>query len=212
MTETPLLEPASPALRELRFAVVDLETTGGSPKAKWDKEGRFVQPSEITEVGLVSLSGLVVDDRFSSLASIQGFLPEEIQRLTGISLPMLAGAPPWEQVAMKLIPKLEGRIWVAHHAPYDGSFLKAWLPEGIWRRHRLICTRLLTKKLIPELPRRSLADLCTHLGITNTRAHRALQDAEATGEVLQHLLKRAEAQGLDGEAFLTLGEVPWSKV
>lgn len=212
MTETPLLETASSALRELRFAVVDLETTGGSPKAKWDKEGRFVQPSEITEVGLVSLSGLVVDDRFSSLASIQGFLPEEIQRLTGISLPMLAGAPPWEQVAMKLIPKLEGRIWVAHHAPYDGSFLKAWLPEGIWRRHRLICTRLLTKKLIPELPRRSLADLCTHLGITNTRAHRALQDAEATAEVLQHLLKRAEDQGLDGEAFLTLGEVPWSKV
>jgi DNA polymerase-3 subunit epsilon len=212
MSEQPLLEPVSPALRELRFAVVDLETTGGSPKAKWNKDGKFVQPSEITEVGLVGLAGLVVDDRWSSLAAIQGFLPEEIQRLTGISLPMLAGAPPWEQVAMQLIPRLEGRIWVAHHAPYDGAFLKAWLPEGIWRRHRLICTRLLTKKLIPELPRRSLADLCEHLGITNTRAHRALQDAEATAEVLQHLLKQAEDQGLDGEAFLGIGEVMWNKV
>ena len=212
MSEQPLLEPVSPALRELRFAVVDLETTGGSPKAKWNKDGKFVQPSEITEVGLVGLAGLVVDDRWSSLAAIQGFLPEEIQRLTGISLPMLAGAPPWEKVAMQLIPRLEGRIWVAHHAPYDGAFLKAWLPEGIWRRHRLICTRLLTKKLIPELPRRSLADLCEHLGITNTRAHRALQDAEATAEVLQHLLKQAEDQGLDGEAFLGIGEVMWNKV
>ena len=212
MSEQPLLEPVSPALRELRFAVVDLETTGGSPKAKWNKDGKFVQPSEITEVGLVGLAGLVVDDRWSSLAAIKGFLPEEIQRLTGISLPMLAGAPPWEQVAMQLIPRLEGRIWVAHHAPYDGAFLKAWLPEGIWRRHRLICTRLLTKKLIPELPRRSLADLCEHLGITNTRAHRALQDAEATAEVLQHLLKQAEDQGLDGEAFLGIGEVMWNKV
>ena len=101
---------------------------------------------------------------------------------------------------------------MAHHAPYDGSFLKAWLPEGIWRRHRLVCTRLLAKKLIPELPRRGLADLCAFLGITNTRAHRALQDAEATAELLQHLMSRAEAQGLDGEAFLRLGEVPWNKV
>lgn len=212
MTQPPLLETGAPALRELRFAVVDLETTGGTPKARWGKDGRFLQPSEITEVGLVRLSGLVVEDRWSSLAAIQGFLPEEIQRLTGISLPMLAGAPPWEQVALKLAPKLEGRIWVAHHAPFDGSFLKAWLPEGVWHRHRLICTRLLAKKLIPELPRRSLAELCDFLGITNTRAHRALQDAEATAEALQHLLRRAEEQGLDGEAFLALGEVAWSKV
>jgi len=212
MTQPPFLESASPALREMRFAVVDLETTGGTPKAKWDKEGRFHQPSEITEIGIVGLAGLVVEDRWSSLASIQGFLPEEIQRLTGISLPMLAGAPPWEQVAMKTIPHMEGRVWVAHHAPYDGAFLKAWLPEGVWRRHRLICTRLLAKKLIPELPRRSLADLCTFLGITNTRAHRALQDAEATAEALQHLVKRAEEQGLDGEAFLAAGEVAWAKV
>jgi len=212
MNQQPLLETGSLALRDLRFAVLDLETTGGSPKARWGKDGRFLQPSEITEVGLVRLSGQVVEDRWSSLASIQGFLPEEIQRLTGISLPMLAGAPPWEQVALKLAPKLEGRVWVAHHAPYDGSFLKAWLPEGVWRRHRVICPRLLAKKLIPDLPRRSLADLCEYLGITNTRAHRALQDAEATSEALQHLLQRAEDQGLEGEAFLALGEVAWNKV
>ena len=208
----PLLETESPGLRDLRFAVLDLETTGGSPKARWGKDGRFIRASEITEVGLVRLAGPVVQDRFSSLAAIEGFLPEEIQRLTGISLPMLAGAPPWEQVALRLAPLLEGRVWVAHHAPYDGSFLKAWLPEGVWRRHRLICTRLLAKKLLPDLPRRSLAELCAHLGITNTRAHRALQDAEATAEALQHLLQRAEDQGLDGDAFLAAGEVPWSKV
>lgn len=212
MTDTPLLASTSPGLRELRFAVLDLETTGGSPRARWTKDGRFSPASEITEVGLVRLSGTVMEDRWSSLAAIEGFLPEEIQRLTGITLPMLAGAPTWERVALQLAPQLEGRVWVAHHAPFDGAFLKAWLPEGIWRRHRLVCTRLLAKRLIPELPRRSLADLCAFLGITNTRAHRALQDAEATAEALQHLLQRAEDQGLDGGAFLALGEVPWVKV
>ncbi len=212
MTDGSLLEPASLGLRELRFAVLDLETTGGTPRGRWGRDGRFIPASEITEVGLVQLSGPVLEDRWSSLAAIEGFLPEEIQRLTGISLPMLAGAPSWEKVALHLAPKLEGRVWVAHHAPFDGSFLKAWLPEGVWRRHRLICTRLLAKRLIPELPRRSLAELCAFLGIVNTRAHRALQDAEATAEALQHLLQRAEAEGMDGEAFLTAGEVPWAKV
>ncbi len=212
MTDTPLLASTSPGLRELRFAVLDLETTGGSPRARWTKDGRFSPASEITEVGLVRLSGTVMEDRWSSLAAIEGFLPEEIQRLTGITLPMLAGAPTWERVALQLAPQLEGRVWVAHHAPFDGAFLKAWLPEGIWRRHRLVCTRLLAKRLIPELPRRSLAELCAFLGITNTRAHRALQDAEATAEALQHLLQRAEDQGLDGEAFLAAGEVSWGKV
>ena len=212
MTDGTLLETASPRLRELRFAVLDLETTGGTPRARWGKDGRFHPPSAITEVGLVRLAGPVTEDRWSSLAAIEGFLPEEIQRLTGISLPMLAGAPSWERVALQLAPRLEGRVWVAHHAPFDGSFLKAWLPEGLWRRHRLVCTRLLAKKLIPELPRRSLAELCEFLGIVNTRAHRALQDAEATAEALQHLLQRAEDQGLDGEAFLAAGEVPWTRV
>ncbi|HEX9081488.1 MAG TPA: 3'-5' exonuclease [Holophagaceae bacterium] len=212
MTDLPLLAPATPGLRELRFAVIDLETTGGTPRSRWGKDGRFIPASEITEVGVVRMAGSVMEDRWTSLAAIEGFLPEEIQRLTGITLPMLAGAPSWEKVALQLAPKLEGRVWVAHHAPFDGSFLKAWLPEGVWRRHRLVCTRLLAKKLIPELPRRSLAELCEFLGIVNTRAHRALQDAEATAEALQHLLQRAEQQGLDGEAFLALGEVPWNKV
>ena len=51
MSQQPLLESGSPVLRELRFAVLDLETTGGSPRARWGKDGRFLQPSEITDNG-----------------------------------------------------------------------------------------------------------------------------------------------------------------
>ena len=40
--EGPLLLTEEPQpLRSLRFAVVDLETTGGSPKAFWDRKERF---------------------------------------------------------------------------------------------------------------------------------------------------------------------------
>ena len=206
LTEPPL------SLRDLRFAIVDLETSGGMPKGYWDRHERFQPAAEITEVGVVTLSGPVVEDRFQRLCAIEGALPGIIQSLTGITPRMLADAPAWATVAFDLATVMEGRVWVAHHAPFDGGFLKAYLPEGLWGRHRLICTRLLVKALVPELPRRSLAECCAHFGIVNTRAHRALADAEATAELLQHLMARAEERELDAEAFLSLGEVAWKKL
>lgn len=207
-----LLPPALPSLRELSFAVVDLETSGGSPKAGWDKQGRFREAAEITEVGLVHLSGPIRQGSFQRLCAIEGALPGVIQSITGITPDMLQDAPTWERVALELFEHLEGRIWVAHHAPFDGSFLKAWLPQGLWHRHRLLCTRLLVMRLVPELKSRSLGDCCAHFGIVNTRAHRALADAEATAELLQHLMGIAEGQGMDGETFLQAGAVDWAKL
>ena len=206
-----LVEPPT-TIRQLRFAIIDLETTGGSPKSFWDKREVFHPPSEITDIGVVRMAGPVVEDSFECLAAVEGPYPANIQRLTGITPDMLVGADPWERVALRSAPHLEGRVWVAHHAPFDGSFLKAWLPQGLWHRHRLICTRLLAKALIPEAQSRALVRLCALLGIPNRRPHRALPDAEATAELMKHLIERAEAKGLDGETFLALGEVVWGKL
>ncbi|MBS1785131.1 MAG: 3'-5' exonuclease [Acidobacteria bacterium] len=206
-----LPEPPLP-IRDLRFAVIDLETSGGTPKAFWDRQDRFHTAAEITEVGIVTLTGPVVEGRFNRLCAIEGPLPRAIQSLTGITPRLLRDAPAWERVAFEMALILEGRIWVAHHAPFDGGFLKAYLPEGLWHRHHLVCTRLLTKALAPELPRRSLAECCAHFGIVNTRAHRALSDAEATAELLQKLMERAEEGGWDAKGFIALGEVSWKKL
>ncbi|MBL0212060.1 MAG: 3'-5' exonuclease [Holophagaceae bacterium] len=208
----PLLAEEAQPLRTLRFAIIDLETTGGSPKAFWDKKERFHPASEITDVGVVKMCGPVIEGGFEMLSAIEGDYPPLIQRLTGITPAMLAEAKPWEQVALRLASELEGRVWVAHHAPFDGSFLKAWLPQGLWHRHRLVCTRMLAKALVPEAKSRALHQLCLLLNIHNRRAHRALPDAEATAELMQHLLARAEDRDLDANAFLALAEVPWGKV
>ncbi len=207
-----LLAEESQPLRSLRFAVLDLETTGGSPKAFWDKKECFHPASEITDVGVVKMCGPVIEGGFEMLSAIEGDLPTFIQNLTGITPAMLIAAESWERVALRLSVELEGRVWVAHHAPFDGSFLKAWLPQGLWHRHRLICTRLLAKALMPEAKSRALNQLCILLNIHNRRAHRALPDAQATAELMQHLLTRAEDQGLDSKAFLKLGEVHWGKL
>jgi DNA polymerase III epsilon subunit-like protein len=207
-----LLQEEPSTLRSLRFAVVDLETTGGSPQAFWDRNERFHAPSEITEVGAVTLAGRILEGSFQSLCAVEREVPAIIQRLTGITPELLVGAPSWERVALRLAPLLEGRVWVAHHAAFDGSFLKAYLPPGLWSRHRLLCTVRLARKLVPEAPSKSLGALVAFLGLSNRRPHRALPDAEATAELLQHLIDRAEAAGLDPTAFFKAGEVGWKKL
>lgn len=208
-----LLPPAEPlSLRDLSFAVLDLETTGGVAVGRWNRQDRYMPASEITEVGVVFMAGPVVQDRWESLCAIQGHLPQNIQRLTGISLPMLANAPPWPRVALELADRLEGRIWVAHHAPFDGAFLKAQLPEGLWKRHPLVCTRRLAQTLVPEATSRSLASLCELLELHNRRPHRALPDAEVTADLLRLLIQRAEEQGMTSEGFLETGMVSWQKL
>ena len=200
------------ALRDLSWAVVDLETSGGRPKAGWDKNGTFHAASEITEVGLVRLAGSIRQDAFTSLCAVEGGVPAFIQRLTGITPRLLEGAPTWQTVALRLAPLVEGRVWVAHNAPFDGGFLKAYLPEGLWRRHTLVCTVKLAKLLVPEAASRSLGALCETLALSNRRPHRALPDAEATAELLQVLLERAEARGLDAETLLEKGRVDWARL
>jgi len=211
-SDTAWLPESDVDLHALRFAVVDLETSGGGPKAMWTRDERFVPAAEITEVGVVGLSGALREDCFASLCAVEGAIPLSIQRLTGITPVMLERAPSWEQVALRLAEELEGRVWVAHHAPFDGAFLKAYLPEGLWRRHTLLCTRRLAKALVPEAASCSLAALCEVLHLHNRQPHRALADAEATAELLQILLARAEGQGLDGPAFIAKGHVGWEKL
>jgi len=207
-----LLPDPECTLRELQFAIIDLETSGGRPRAGWTRDERFVPAAEITEVGVVFMSGPVLAGSFASLCAVEGGIPVGIQRLTGITPGMLAEAPPWERVALSLAEVLEGRLWVAHHAPFDGAFLKAYLPEGLWRRHTLLCTRRLAKALIPEAESCSLASLCERLELHNRHPHRALPDAEATAELLRILLERAEDRGWSGATFLDKGRVAWEKL
>jgi DNA polymerase III epsilon subunit-like protein len=58
----------------------------------------------------------------------------------------------------------------------------------------VLCTRKLARRLIPELGRYNLDQLCAHFGIANRARHRALGDAEATARALLDLLGIAQSR------------------
>jgi DNA polymerase III subunit epsilon len=78
---------------------------------------------------------------------------------------------------------------VAHNASFDYGFIKAeYARLGYTYSRQTLCTKKLSKKLLPDLGGYSLGNLCKALGIKNESRHRAWGDARATVELFDHLL------------------------
>jgi len=181
-------DEATPRLSEAEFVVVDLETTGLSPRA-----------CTILEIGAVWVSAAGARECFATLVNPNVSIPPAIRALTGIDDGMVAQAPRLAEALaefLRWIGRFPGAPFVAHNASFDANFLArglaaaGFLPLG----RDVLCTRRLAKRVLPELRRLGLDRLTCHFGVVNRAPHRALGDAEATAEVLLHLLDLARGR------------------
>jgi DNA polymerase-3 subunit epsilon len=182
-------------LSEVTFTVVDLETTGSTPGF-----------AKITEIGAVRIEGGEVVGTFSQLVDPRQVIPPMVTGITGISQDMVAGQPLIGEVLPRFVEFSAGSVLVGHNARFDLSFLDYEL--GILTRETFprpaLDTLRLARKLLPQ-GCCSLGSLALRLGLPTQPSHRALPDAQATGELLLVLLARLEEQGvttLEGVARL----------
>ncbi|MBV9772728.1 MAG: 3'-5' exonuclease, partial [Gemmatimonadetes bacterium] len=126
-------------------------------------------------------------------------IPSMITSLTGITDAMVRGAPRFHQVADRIVPLLEGRIFVAHNAPFDWRFMCAEIERatGMLPAGRQLCTVKLARKILPQLPSRSLDGLAEYFGLEIESRHRALDDAVATAKVLLYFIDWMEERGIE---------------
>jgi DNA polymerase III subunit epsilon len=181
--------PSAPtSLLDEDWVVVDVETTGGTPATG----------HRVTEVAAVCVSGGAVVDVFSSLVNPGRPIPSMITRLTGITDAMVRDAPPFRDVAARLCEVLDGRVFVAHNAPFDWRFVCAELEAGggVALRGRKLCTVRLARKLLPQLPSRSLDALVEYFDLRMEARHRAEDDARATAQLLLRLIGILEDRGV----------------
>lgn len=188
-------EPEDPALHTLSYVVVDCETTGGSP-------GRGHRVTEIAAIR-VDRQGRILDE-MQTLVNPLRSIPRMISRLTGITDEMVATAPLFVEVAPRLQALFAGAVFVAHNAPFDLGFINMEMKRGDFAgpKGRVLCTVKLARKMLPELPSRSLDALIDHYGLACESRHRAYGDARATVDVLVRLLDRVQEQGVDTWAEL----------
>ncbi|MDD5673599.1 MAG: exonuclease domain-containing protein [Chitinivibrionales bacterium] len=163
------------------FVAFDLETTGLDHKT-----------DRITEIGAVVFEqGREVRD-FSTLINPGKPIPMAITELTGITDAAVAGAPRFEEVAEKLLDFLRDMPLCGHQIEFDISFLKEELKRIKIVRHdnRQLDTALLARITMPELSHHNLKSVTGALKISHVNAHRALDDARASGRAAVVLIER----------------------
>jgi DNA polymerase III subunit epsilon len=180
-------------LAHVTFVVLDLETSGASPKTG----------SAITEIGAVKVCGGVVIGTFKTFVNPGTSLPPFITELTGITDEMLWDAPPIESVLPLLLEFLgseKSTVFVAHNAPFDLSFLRASaaLHGYIWPAFRVIDTVKAARFVLSkdDVANYQLGTLAAYFRTEISPNHRALDDALATVDVLHGIIERMGTFGI----------------
>ena len=177
----------SALLQETTFVVVDLETTGASPK----------KGAAITEIGAVKVKGGEIIGEFKSFVNPLSPIPEYITAMTGISDLMLADAPVIDEIFptfLEFVGSHNEAVLVAHNAPFDLSFLKSAAKDldYEWPKYKTLDTVTIARQLLTKEDVRDckLATLAQFFGTKTEPNHRALDDAKATTEILHGLFER----------------------
>ena len=157
------------------FVAIDLETTG----LDFEKD-------EIIEVALVRFENGVQGESIDYLVKPTSVtLRPFIESLTGISNADLENAEPFAAVAQKIYSFIGDLPIVAHNAMFDSKFLKQTFAKvGIsFENHPVWDSLTVSRIAYQDVPNHRLDTLVQELGIERSRAHRALPDAEACGQL-----------------------------
>jgi len=163
----------------MNFVAIDFETTGLS-----------AYRDRVVEVGCIrfSLDG-AEHEEFHSL--INPSVPMRASGIHGLTDNDVRSAPTFAEIVPQLLTFLDGRILVAHNAPFDLGFLGRELElcgENLEDLEAL-CTLSLVTSTVPEAPRK-LARCCEFLGLTVLDGHHALNDARMTAFLARELLSK----------------------
>ncbi|HEY9179316.1 MAG TPA: 3'-5' exonuclease [Candidatus Baltobacteraceae bacterium] len=160
----------------MRYAVIDLETTGFSPLT-----------DRVVEAACVLVEHRTITRTWSSHVNPARPIPEYATRVHGITDADVASAPPFEFVQRKLRRLCEGAIVVAHNASFDLSFLPLLAPLPS------LCTLRLARQRFPTAPNHKNQTLRAYLRVDELlplhgTPHRALADALVTAGILLRCL------------------------
>ena len=110
---------------------------------------------------------------------------------------MVKDAPRFAEVEPQLLDVIAGNVFAAHNANFDWRFICAevFRASGQQLVGRRLCTVKLARKILPQLPRRSLDHVANYYGVEISGRHRAASDAIATARCLVRLLEDAADRG-----------------
>lgn len=163
------------------FSVVDVETTGFSPR----QHHRIIEIA-IVRVGIDGkirneFETLINPDRDIGSSHIHGLYARDLKQ-----------APAFRQVAGHILSLLTESTFVAHNVRFDWSFVEAELQRVGVNSFQVprLCTMELAGYLAPPISSRKLTSVCRRLNIPLASHHCAMSDARAAAQVLARFLSQ----------------------
>ncbi|AIQ45672.1 DNA polymerase III subunit epsilon [Paenibacillus sp. FSL R7-0273] len=162
----------------MNFTAIDFETANSSR-------------SSACSLGLVQVrDGIITAEHVWLIDPRQRFDGMNIA-IHGITPSIVQGQPTFEELWSTVEPLLQDEIVVAHNAAFDMSVLRYCL-DASGNRYpdfQYLCTYLLGKKMLDELPSHKLNVISQHFGIS-LKHHDALDDARAAALILLKLMEQ----------------------
>ncbi|RKZ28599.1 hypothetical protein DRQ29_01630, partial [bacterium] len=149
----------------------DLETTGLDPSS-----------DSIIEIGAVKLLPDGSFEKFDKLVNPHRPVPFFVMQLTGIDNAMLENAPPIEDALADFLEFIGDSALIAHNAPFDWNFSNEKLNKigKPQLTNPIIDTLPLIRIMYPNAINHQLETMAGLFGYNLTKAHRAVNDADAT--------------------------------
>lgn len=182
------------------FCVIDVETTGFSPRLG----------DRVVEIAAVRLGadGVVLDEWTTLVNPGRDIGATHVH---GITAGDVLDAPTFAEIAGDLLHRLDGAVFVAHNLRFDWGFVVAEFARAgtelpLWPG---LCTLALGGVVQRSVPSRKLAVCCARLGIDIPNAHAALPDAQAAAMLLARYLQAGRLRDLHSLEDLGCRPLAW---
>lgn len=184
----------SEPLSQLDVLVVDCQATAAAPRG------------HLLEIGWAQIRETVTQRHTCLIALPDGErIPPAVSRITGITEPMMRAAID-RQLAWCALSGHAATLaqqpapTVIHFARFELPFLRA-LADGVLPLD-VVCTHDIARRLLPDLPRRSLRALAGYFGRAVGALRRSADHVDATAFVWQELVRLLDAIGVSTWAAL----------
>lgn len=186
-----------PIMDSRAYTIVDVETTGGSPKY-----------NRVIDLGVLRVEHGEIIDTFETLLNPGIEIPEYIIKMTGISNGDVHDAPVFDDIKDRLLELCDGSIFVAHNVGFDYGFIRQEFDRvGYGFTTEKLCTVRLSRVLYPEHKRHNLSEIITRFDFECKRRHRAFDDAKVLWDFLQIIREKFPEEDIERAVQRTIKEL-----
>lgn len=166
----------------MKYTVLKINTTGLNPEI-----------DKITEIAILNCDGENVVSEFSTVINPAIDIPEDIEKIVGITNSMVKSLPIFEQEKEKIILELKDKVLVGFNIGFDLAFLKNALGIEELPNKNIDVLRVSNLAISPkQIKNYRFQTLCDYFQIVDDYHVRALRYAHMVHSLFEKLIPEIE--------------------